>query len=41
MTLGFAITYFGGLLLQAVVNIIVYSPAFIVALYLYERFVKK
>lgn len=41
MTFGFILTYFGGLLLQAVVNSIVYSPAIIVALCLYDRFVKK
>lgn len=37
----FALTYFVGLLLQAFVNIFVYSPCIVVALYLYERFVKK
>lgn len=39
--IGFISTYLGGILIQAIVNIFVYAPATIVALYLYDRFIKK
>lgn len=38
MAFGFISTYLGGILIQAIVNIFVYAPAIIVALYLYDRF---
>ncbi len=41
MAFGFISTYLGGILIQAIVNIFVYAPAIIVALYLYDRFIKK
>lgn len=41
MAFGFILTYLGGILIQAIVNIFVYAPAIIVALYLYDRFIKK
>lgn len=41
MAYGFLATYLGGLLFQAVSNIIVYAPAIIVALFVYERFIKR
>lgn len=37
----FYINLLGGILIQAIVNIFVYAPAIIVALYLYDRFIKK
>ena len=40
MTLSFILTYFGSIILQAIVNIFVYVPAILVALYLYVRFIK-
>ena len=40
MTLSFILTYFGSIILQAIVNIFVYVPAILVALYLYELFIK-
>ena len=40
MTLSCLLTYFGCIILQAIVNIFVYVPAILVALYLYERFIK-
>ena len=40
MTLSFILTYFGSIILQAIVNIFVYVLAILVALYLYERFIK-
>ena len=40
MAFGFISTYLGGILIQAIVNIFVYAPAIIVALYLYDRFIK-
>lgn len=41
MAFGFISAYLGGILIQAIVNIFVYAPAIIVALYLYDRFIKK
>lgn len=41
MALGFIVTYLGGIIIQAISNIFVYAPAIIVALYIYERFIKK
>lgn len=40
MAFDFSITFLGGLLLQAIINIIKYTPAIIVALYFYKRFIK-
>ena len=41
MAFGFALTYLGGLIIQAIVNIFVYVPAIVIGLYLYERFIEK
>lgn len=40
MTSGFILTYLGGVIIQAIANVFVYTPAIIIALYIYERFIK-
>ena len=40
MTSGFILTYLGGAIILAIAIVFVYTPAIIVALYIYERFIK-
>ena len=37
----FLFTYLGGLLLDGIINIILYAPAIILALYIYKQFIDK
>ena len=41
MTFQFIITYLTGVVMQAVVNIFVDAPAIIVALFFYEKFIRR
>lgn len=40
MAISFLLTYITGLLLESISNIIAYTPAILLALYLYKRFIR-